>query len=172
MPSLTWNASLANDLAPMDATHREFIECYNAAAAAAPEAFLPAFDRLIEHTQAHFDLENGWMAAVDFPGCHRAEHDRVLAVMLDIRKRVERGDRFLARRLIEELPAWFENHVNGMDAALAFHLASIGFDVESASLRPLADGEQRGAGCGCASMNAPEPATGSSDAEPVAQPAA
>ena len=83
MPSLTWNASLANDLAPMDATHREFIECYNAAAAAAPEAFLPAFDRLIEHTQAHFDLENGWMAAVDFPGCHRAEHDRVLAVMLD-----------------------------------------------------------------------------------------
>ena len=60
----------------MDETHREFVECYNAVASAAPEDFVPAFDRLIAHTVAHFDLENGWMAAVDFPGCHRGEHDR------------------------------------------------------------------------------------------------
>src|SRR5690606_25461803 len=156
MPSLTWNDSLANNLPPMDETHREFVDCYNAVASAAPEDFLPAFDRLIAHTVAHFDLENGWMAAVDFPGCHRGEHDRVLAVMHDIRKRVEKGDMFLGRRLIEELPAWFENHVNGMDAALAFHLDSIGFDFEQGALKPLADGEQRGAGCACASMNTPE----------------
>lgn len=169
MPSLTWNASLANDLAPMDATHREFIDCYNAVATAAPEDFLPAFDRLIEHTVAHFALENGWMAAVDFPGCHRAEHDRVLAVMHDIRKRVERGDMFLGRRLIEELPAWFDNHVNGMDAALAFHLASIGFDVGQGALRPLAEGETRGAGAGCASVNAPE---SSAESAPAAASAA
>lgn len=156
MPSLNWNASLENNLAPMDATHREFVECYNAAASAAPDDFLPAFDRLIAHTVAHFDLENGWMAAVDFPGCHRAEHDRVLAVMHDIRKRVEKGDMFLGRRLIEELPAWFENHVNGMDAALAFHLASIGFDVEQGTLKSVGEGEQRGAGCACASMNTPD----------------
>lgn len=154
MPSLSWNDALANNLAPMDETHREFVECYNAVASAVPEDFLAAFDRLIAHTVSHFDLENGWMAAVDFPGCHRAEHDRVLAVMHDIRKRVERGDMFLGRRLIEELPAWFENHVNGMDAALAFHLASIGFDVDQGALKPLAGGEQRGAGCACASMNA------------------
>lgn len=99
------------------------------------------------------------MAAVDFPGCHRGEHDRVLAVMHDIRKRVEKGDLFLGRRLIEELPAWFENHVNGMDAALAFHLDSIGFDFEQGTLKPLAEGEQRGAGCACASMNTPEAAS-------------
>lgn len=68
--------------------------------------------------------------------------------MKDIRKRVEHGDLFLGRRLMEELPAWFVNHVNGMDAALAFHLATIGFDVVSCSLRPLAEGETRGAGCG------------------------
>ena len=159
MPSLTWSDSLANKLAPMDETHREFVDCYNAVACAAPEDFLPALDRLIAHTVAHFDLENGWMAAVDFPGCHRGEHDRVLAVMHDIRKRVEKGDLFLGRRLIEELPAWFENHVNGMDAALAFHLDSIGFDFEQGTLKPLAEGEQRGAGCACASMNTPEAAS-------------
>ena len=65
----------------------------------------------------------------------------------------------LGRRLIEELPAWFENHVNGMDAALAFHLDSIGFDFEQGTLKPLAEGEQRGAGCACASMNTSETAS-------------
>lgn len=153
MPSLTWNDALKNDLAPMDQTHREFVDCYNAVASASPEDFLPAFDRLLEHTVAHFELENGWMAAVDFPGCHRGEHDRVLAVMRDIRKRVEKGDLFLGRRLIEELPAWFENHVNGMDAALAFHLTSIGFDFEQGALEPLAEGETRAAGCACATLS-------------------
>ncbi len=141
MPSLDLERfDLDNNLAPMDETHREFVECYNAAANAAPEDFLPALDRLIEHTKAHFDLENGWMDAVDFPGCHRAEHDRVLAVMNDIRKRVEQGDLFLGRRLMEELPAWFDNHVNGMDAALAFHLATIGFDVEHVHAAPARRG--------------------------------
>ena len=100
------------------------------------------------------------MEAVDFPGCHRAEHDRVLAVMADIRKRVERGDHFLGRRLMEELPAWFVNHVNGMDAALAFHLATIGFDVDACTLRPLAEGETRAAGCGCAALAAEDAAAG------------
>ena len=132
----------------------------NVAANAAPEDFLAALDALIEHAKSHFDLENGWMEAVDFPGCHRAEHDRVLAVMADIRKRVERGDHFLGRRLMEELPAWFVNHVNGMDAALAFHLATIGFDVDACTLRPLSEGETRAAGCGCAALAAEDAAAG------------
>ena len=29
MPSLAWSAELDNNLAPMDDTHREFVECYN-----------------------------------------------------------------------------------------------------------------------------------------------
>ena len=28
----------------------------------------------------------------------------------------------LGRRLVEELPGWFENHATGMDAALAYYL--------------------------------------------------
>lgn len=73
------------------------------------------------------------MEAVDFPGCHRAEHERVLVVLHDIRKRVASGDLFFAKRLVQELPAWFDNHTNGMDAALAFHLNSVGYDVDSGS---------------------------------------
>ena len=131
MPSLQWSETLANGLAQMDDTHREFVDLYNRVAEANAEDFLAAYDAFVTHTEAHFNLENRWMEAVDFPGCHRAEHERVLVVLHDIRKRVVSGDLFFAKRLVEELPAWFDNHVNGMDAALAFHLNSVGYDVDA-----------------------------------------
>ncbi|WP_418648342.1 hemerythrin domain-containing protein [Thauera butanivorans] len=155
MSSLEWSEKLENGLARMDDTHREFVELYTAVASAAPENFLAAYDAFVAHTEAHFAQENRWMEAVDFPGCHRAEHERVLAVLHDIRKRVANGDMFFARRLIQELPAWFENHTNGMDAALAFHLDSVGYDVEAERFVPGEDGgEKSAAGCACATLTA------------------
>ena len=135
MSTLAWSDKLSNQLEPMDQTHREFIEMYNTMAAAlaqgSAEQLLAAMDAFIDHTEAHFAMENRWMAAVGFPGCHKGEHDRVMQVLLDVRRRTLDGDTFLCRRLIEELPAWFEGHVNGMDAALAYYLGSIGFDVNA-----------------------------------------
>ncbi len=159
MPVMQWTEQLALGLGKMDSTHQEFVELYNLLATADADDFLARLDAFIAHTVDHFDMENGWMEQVNFPGCHRAEHDRVLAVMRDVRARVENGDAFLGRRLVEELPVWFENHVGGMDAALAFHLESIGFDVEHG--RPQAASgcatKPAGGGCGCA---APVPAAG------------
>ena len=154
MSSLEWSEKLENGLARMDDTHREFVELYTAVASAAPENFLAAYDAFVAHTEAHFAQENRWMEAVDFPGCHRAEHERVLAVLHDIRKRVANGDMFFARRLIQELPAWFENHTNGMDAALAFHLNSVGYDVEAEGFVPVEKGGEKAAGCACATLTA------------------
>lgn len=150
MSALEWDARFENGLERMDETHREFVDMYNRLAAAPAEEFFAAMDAFIEHTEAHFAQENRWMEAVDFPGCHRAEHERVLAVMHDIRQRAARGDLFLGRRLVEELPAWFDNHTNGMDAALAFHLNSVGYDVETGA---FADGQPRtGVGTACATL--------------------
>lgn len=150
MPALEWDARFENGLERMDRTHREFVDHYNRLAAADADEFLLTLDAFIAHTEAHFAQENEWMEAVGFPGCHRAEHDRVLGVMRDIRQRAERGDLFLGRRLVEELPAWFDNHTNGMDAALAFHLHSVGYDVERAE---FIDGRPRqGAGSACSTL--------------------
>ena len=130
MPEMIWSETLELGVSRMDDTHREFVELYNALARASEAARLPALDRFIDHTVEHFEQENRWMEKVGFPGCHKAEHDRVLAVMHEVRKRAAEGDAFLASRLIEELPAWFENHAGSMDAALAFHLEQVGFDFE------------------------------------------
>ena len=130
---MEWCEHYLLGIARMDETHREFIEFCNELAAIELEGvdFLERFDAFIEHTTAHFDQENRWMKAVNFPPCHREEHDRVLAVAHEVRQRVEKGDFFLGRRLIEELPPWFDSHVNTMDTALALYLKEIGFDTEA-----------------------------------------
>lgn len=153
MPQIVWTESLVSGLGAMDETHQGFVASYNALASASPEDFLARFDELIAHTRDHFDQENRWMDAVNFPGCHRSEHDRVMAVVADVRKRVAQGDIFLGKRLVEELPAWFESHVSGMDAALVFHLESIGFDIATGTLPAEAmsrHGGSVGSGCACA----------------------
>ncbi|MCL2876544.1 MAG: hemerythrin domain-containing protein [Betaproteobacteria bacterium] len=135
--TIEWDERYALKIARMDETHREFIEFCNELVAIGPESenFLERFDAFIEHTAAHFNQENRWMEAVSFPvPCHRDEHDRVLAVAREVRERVEKGDLFLGRRLLEELPPWFDNHIDTMDTTLAFYLKKVGFDTETETL--------------------------------------
>ncbi|MDR2880731.1 MAG: hemerythrin domain-containing protein [Azoarcus sp.] len=131
--AMEWSERYVLGVARMDETHREFIDFCNELTAIEPgdASFLERLDAFIEHTAAHFDQENRWMEAVNFPSCHREEHDRVLAVAHEVRQRVEKGDLFLGRRLFEELPAWFNSHVNTMDTMLALHLKESGFDFEN-----------------------------------------
>ena len=161
--SMEWSERYTLGIARMDETHQEFIGFCNELAATGPENenFLKQFDAFIAHTAAHFDQENRWMQAVNFPvTCHRDEHDRVLSVAREVRERVEKGDLFLGRRLLEELPPWFDNHIDTMDATLAFYLKKVGFDAETEtlpeggteSLPPVQDA------CGCAVPA--DPATG------------
>lgn len=155
MPHMQWSDSLVLGLAPMDVTHQEFVQVYNELVDAGADDFLTRLEVFIGHCEAHFDQENRWMEAVNFPGCHKSEHDRALAVMYDVRKRAVGGDFFLGRRLVEELPAWFENHATGMDAALAFHLETIGFDTVSGQISASdgACGDGKAAGCACAVLS-------------------
>ena len=156
---MEWGKRYELGIALMDETHREFVEFCNVLVAAEPENFLKQFDAFIAHTAAHFEQENRWMEAVNFPACHREEHDRVLEVIRDVRQRLEKGDAFLGKRLLEELPPWFDNHVDTMDAALAFYLKEIGFNTETVPDVRLAhqtgcdSNAQAAAGCSCQSAS-------------------
>jgi hemerythrin-like metal-binding protein len=149
---MEWSERYVLGIARMDEKHREFIDLCNTLIAAwpkneqspdatpvmsdgVPQDFLERFDVFIEHTAAHFDQENRWMEAVNFPPpCHREEHDRVLSVVHEVRQHIEKGDLFLGRRLLEELSPWFDNHIDTMDTALAFYLKEVGFDTETGTL--------------------------------------
>ena len=117
----------------MNETHHEFIAEINHMLAVPDAEMLAAVDQFIAHTVAHFDQERDWMESTNFPpkGCHIGEHDRVLAIVQQVRGMVEGGDYAIGRRLAEELVPWFNQHAQTMDAALAYVLIE-GPDAEGA----------------------------------------
>lgn len=116
-----WSERLFSGYSPMDETHKEFVMLCAALSENTPETFLNRLDALIAHSISHFEQENQWMEENSFPpaGCHRREHDTVLEVMTEVRRRVELGEVDLGERLAEEMPLWFEHHVDTMDNMLA-----------------------------------------------------
>lgn len=116
-----WSERLCSNYAPMDETHKEFVSLCAALSEDLPSTFLARLDALIAHSIAHFEQENQWMKENGFPpaACHQREHDTVLEVMTEVRRRVELGELDLGQRLAEEMPLWFEHHVDTMDNMLA-----------------------------------------------------
>jgi hemerythrin-like metal-binding protein len=81
----------------------------------------PVLAALIEHLRHHFETEEALMQASSFPplGCHKREHDDVLAVVERVQALLMAGDTEVAHRLAAEFPRWFDAHASGMDALLA-----------------------------------------------------
>ena len=120
---LNWNeARHALGVAEMDATHREFAALAGALARAGPDEFPRLFGLLLEHTQQHFDNESRLMRSCAFPAIaeHEGEHRRVLGELARLARGLPQGRVAFARAYVQEgLPAWFDQHLATMDAALA-----------------------------------------------------
>ncbi len=136
MPTVQWSDKYVLGVEQMDATHREFIEMLNAVFDAPDERVLAELDRFIEHTVAHFEQENVWMAETGFPPahCHTTEHENVLNVMREVRGMVVDGKPEIGRVLAREMAPWFDVHAASMDAALAAWMSGKSFAPEVQSL--------------------------------------
>ncbi|MDQ3060521.1 MAG: hemerythrin domain-containing protein [Pseudomonadota bacterium] len=130
MPNLEWSDALALDMAAMDDTHREFVDLLALAEAATDETLQTHWRTLVEHTDDHFGREDQWMQATRFSSsnCHSMQHQIVLQVMREGIKLIDAGDLTTVRQMIRDLAVWFPQHAQSMDAALALHLRSVGFD--------------------------------------------
>ncbi len=126
---MTGNEETASDLgffevgyAPMDAVHREFHDLLSALQQPGDEG--EKLLALHEHLLRHCSQEERWMRESNFPACecHQREHEMLLEVIAEVRRRFDAGDSEIVARLTQELPQWFEVHANSMDAALAVHL--------------------------------------------------
>lgn len=130
MSKLQWSDALSLDLPLMDATHREFVDLLATVADAPDGDLVAAWVRLIDHTDAHFGQEDRWMAQTRFASgnCHATQHDVVLTVLREGLSAGAAGQLEAIRQLARELAAWFPQHAQTMDAALALHLRNVGFD--------------------------------------------
>jgi len=121
---LVWSDAFVLGHGPIDATHREFVDCVRAIQLATDEGLLDALVAFEDHARRHFTEEDRWMQETGFPprDCHIDEHAAVLRSVEQVRELAQRGERAEVRRLADELARWFPGHADWLDSALAHWL--------------------------------------------------
>jgi hemerythrin-like metal-binding protein len=151
MSSLVWSDALSVSMPVMDQTHQEFVDLLAAVELSDDAQLLAHWDRLIAHTEDHFGQEDAWMQATGFApvNCHGTQHKVVLDVMREGAVLGRQGRLGDIRQMAHELGLWFPMHAQNMDASLALHLKSLGYDPATGQLPPTqALPEQAITGCG------------------------
>ncbi len=133
MPVLEWSEALVLDMPVMDETHQEFVALLAEVEAADDETLVDRWRVLIAHTEEHFGREDAWMRATGFApnNCHATQHAVVLNVMREGLQRTGAEQLATVRGMARELAPWFVQHAQSMDAGLALHLRSVGFNPQS-----------------------------------------
>lgn len=113
----------------MNREHETFIDLMNDMEEALTLGKFTAqhFRRLVQHCQEHFAHEEREMKLAGFPPypVHKAEHDRVLELMLQLLHDYEEQDLIgpLLDFIQDTLPDWFAAHIASMDRVTADYLA-------------------------------------------------
>lgn len=129
-PGLQWSDALSLSMPFMDQTHIEFVDLLAQVQTAQDADLVARWQALIEHTDEHFGQEDRWMADTGFaPGsCHMTQHAVVLKVLREGLQAGQQGQLEPIRQMAHELTIWFPHHAQTMDAGLALHLKSVGYD--------------------------------------------
>ncbi len=155
-----WSPTLGLEMPVMDDTHEACVDLLAEVVLATDATLLSRWALLIDHTQEHFDREDQWMMDTGFSSsnCHTTQHSVILQVMREGGKRGLLGELDLVRHMAYELGLWLANHIQSMDAALALHLRSAGFDPATGVIsNPQAIAGEAIHGCGGGSCASSEP---------------
>ena len=167
MSTLQWSESLVLGLPFMDETHEEFVELLAKVVKSNDGDLLAHWETLIAHTDLHFGQEDQWMQNTRFSSsnCHSMQHKVILQVMREGDQRGQAGDLGVVRQMAYELGLWFPQHAQSMDAALALHLRSVGFDAATGVVHaPQSLPLEEIHGCGGATCSSPAPSSMSTSA--------
>jgi len=90
------------------------------------ESLTSIFEELLAYTQFHFRDEEALMKKCGFPDFdkHRANHDKLINVVLSLKKNFEAGEDGIEERIMEFLKMWLNGHILGMDRSYRSHVTS------------------------------------------------
>jgi hemerythrin-like metal-binding protein len=151
---MPWTDALNTGDARTDETHREFTDLVNQILSTPEDEQLPVYKAFLAHTVEHFAQEERWMLATGFSAdnCHAQHHATILETMRAVEAHYLDTDKQIITRLAEALVEWFPGHANSMDAGLAAHMKSVGFDSVTETLAdPSAIHNVTMSGCGSVS---------------------
>lgn len=135
MTLLSWNHACTVGVRAMDDQHGILMDTMNelrlvTVRGSGREQVSEVLDRFIEFTRMHFWSEEKLLEEHDFPSLieHRAEHQRILAQILQSSHRVQHGEKMQMRPLLCFLRDSFSEHIEGMDRAYGPWLNARGVD--------------------------------------------
>ena len=130
MDRIVWDDALESGHARMDAEHKESAQLFNRLRDAVESgegkaACARVFSGIIEHTKAHFELEQRLMAQFKYPKIeqHTAEHAMLLRQALDYAEKFDVDTVASKSELMRFAEVWLEFHILFSDKALAAFLA-------------------------------------------------
>ncbi|HOC90792.1 MAG TPA: bacteriohemerythrin [bacterium] len=112
---LEWRKEYKVNVSELDEQHRVMFAKANELLAAADEknaSFLPLLDSFIELVRSHFEREEALMSQYEYPDYdkQKGEHDRLLAELLEFKKRLSSGDWSEAAEFMDFIKNWFVSH--------------------------------------------------------------
>lgn len=130
MPLIQWTDAFSVGHDAIDRDHRRLADTVNGL----HEAMLAgqgmgqvrgALDEIVAHAVDHFRREEKLMVETGYPTLaqHKAEHDRLVAEIAQLRQRFDAGESIYSLRVLQFLSDWLVDHINATDRPLGDYLA-------------------------------------------------
>lgn len=117
MPLFNWSEKYSVGVYMFDVQHKMFVGLINELhdamrAGTARDVLGSILKKLLDYARMHFDEEGRQMTAFSYPGlaAHKAEHDKLLAIVIELKARFDRGDNAITIEVINFLKDWLINH--------------------------------------------------------------
>ena len=133
MALMEWSPTFSVKVKKFDDQHKKLVELVNhlhdAMRSGQGNAMLGVvLQQLIAYTASHFADEEKTMQANGYPdlAAHKAEHEKLVAQVLDLQKKFQAGSAMLTLTVMNFLKDWLVNHIQGVDKKYGAFLNSKG----------------------------------------------
>ncbi|WP_345984579.1 hemerythrin domain-containing protein [Sulfurimonas sp. HSL-1656] len=111
----------------MDQTHADFLQQLTLVKAASGSDFVEGFSALVEHTEAHFAMEEEMMRSLGFYGLqeHLDEHETLLSEMRYFLQKARKLPPFGRSYIDDYAYEKFRRHIINIDSQLAMFLKTV-----------------------------------------------
>ncbi|WP_052464895.1 bacteriohemerythrin [Geoalkalibacter subterraneus] len=123
---IDWSDDLSVNIGVIDMQHKRLVEMINKLYHAmktgkGDQVMGPLFVDLIEYTGKHFATEERFMKDKTYPDyeSHKAEHEKLVARVLELKAKLEKGEKVFSSEVFNFLKGWLINHIQGTDKKYA-----------------------------------------------------
>jgi hemerythrin len=116
---MTWLPVYSVNLPPIDAQHKRLFDLINrlhdeiVIKKSSFEVIGEALEELIQYTKTHFELEERFLASMQYPEIarHKAKHDAFTSQVMKLQQDFAAGKITVAAELMNLMRHWLTNHI-------------------------------------------------------------